>query len=1049
VIAREDIQDLYPLTPMQASMLAHALREHGSTAYFEQFAFRLAGPLDPALFARAWAVLFHRHPALRSAIVYERAKRPLQVVLKERTLPLRSVDLRVLDAAAQDKALASHSEADRRAGFDLERDVLMRITLFRLAEARWEVVWSMHHILLDGWSVGILQSEFLAAYAALAEDRIPDLPRAEPFSRFVAWLEARDSSAAHAFWQGRLAGYTQPAALARTPTGGAPLPSARRMTLDVAPLRALAAAAGTTLNVVVQAAWAILLARHNAVGDVVFGAVVSGRPAELPGVERIVGLFINTIPVRVRLAPDDTVASLLRRMHEEAGAAEPHHWAALAELQAATPLGRDLLDHALVFENYPLTPGPALAGLAIESVERFEQTEYRLVVVVSARDVLDVEILFDASQYSPPAVEDVLDAFRAALEGLMTAGGPGSVGCVSAGMRRRLEGLSGVAAAFPAEGSLHGLVAEQARRRPEAVAVRCEGAALTYAALLARAAAVAAALGPLSEEPVGLCLERSVDMVAALLGILQAGGAYVALDPEYPSERLAFMAGDAGLRAAVTTAALRGRLPPGLRPILLEELAPTAAHAVPRAAPALGGERLAYVSYTSGSTGRPKGVGVSHRAVLRLLIGSGFMRFGPEEVFLHAAPLAFDASTLEIWGALVHGGRIEVAPPGRLSLAALGRCIAAGGVSSLWLTAGLFQAMVDERLEELAGVRQLLAGGDVLPVAAARRVLEALPGTALINGYGPTESTTFACCHPVTAADAAAGVIPIGRPIGNTRCYVLDEALQLVPVGAVGELCLGGAGLARGYLGQAGLTAERFVPDPFATAPGERLYRTGDRARWRADGVVEFLGRLDEQVKLRGFRVEPGEVEAALAGLAGVRGAAVVAHREGGEARLVGYAVAPGSTAAALQAGLAERLPRHALPSAIVLLDALPLTANGKLDRAALRPPARPAAPGTPPAGALQQQIAAIWAEILHRPAIAATDNFFDLGGHSLNATQIMSRLHRTTGIEIPLRVIFDTPTVAGLADWIERNGTPGAETTTIRRQDRGSRRMVDAGGTA
>ncbi|HEU0053791.1 MAG TPA: amino acid adenylation domain-containing protein, partial [Longimicrobium sp.] len=429
---------------------------------------------------------------------------------------------------------------------------------------------------------------------------------------------------------------------------------------------------------------------------------------------------------------------------------------------------------------------------------------------------------------------------------------------------------------------------------------------------------------------------------------------------------------------------------------------------------------LAYVMYTSGSTGTPKGVAVEHRGVVRLVRGANYVELGPGEVILQAAPVTFDASTFEIWGALLNGGRLVLLPGAAASLEELGRAIVSHRVSTLWLTASLFGAMVEERLEDLRGVRQLLAGGDVLPVEAVRRVKERIPGCRLVNGYGPTENTTFTCCHTVPG-EWDGGPVPIGRPVSGTRVYVLDEGGRPVPAGVPGELHAGGAGVGRGYLGRPALTAERFVPDPFGE-PGARLYRTGDRVRWRADGVLEYLSRLDRQVKVRGFRVEPGEVEAALRRHAAVRECVVAAREDApGDRRLVAYVVGE-IDGEALRAHLARLLPDYMLPAAFVVLDAFPLLPSGKVDVRALPAPAyaAPEAEYVAPRTPREEVLAGIWAEVLRAERVGARDDFFALGGHSLLATRVVSRVREAFGVEIPLRAVFETPTVAGLAEAVE-----------------------------
>ncbi len=603
--------------------------------------------------------------------------------------------------------------------------------------------------------------------------------------------------------------------------------------------------------------------------------------------------------------------------------------------------------------------------------------------------------------------------------------------------RQLVAGWNRTRTAYPREATVHGLFEEWAAREPERVALAGPGedALLTYGELNARANRLARHLraqGVGRESLVGVALERSPEMVIAFLAILKAGGAYVPLDPSHPRERLATMAGEAGLSLLLTAERWLGSVPAG--PVALPF--DRERRAIGRRSPrdprwrAHAGQ-LAYAMFTSGSTGRPKTVGVEHRAIVRLVRETAYADFGPDEVFLHLAPAAFDAATLEIWGALLNGGRLALMPPGVPAFAELAAALERHRVTTLWLTAGLFHQVVEGRIDALRPVRQLLAGGDVLSPDAAGRFLRELPGRVLINGYGPTEGTTFTCAHRLTAPLPPGQPVPIGRPIANTQAYLLDRALQLVPVGVPGELFAGGDGLARGYLGRPDWTAERFVPSPFPPEPGEpageRLYRTGDLARRRPDGDIEFLGRIDQQVKIRGHRVEPGEVEAALALHPQVGAVAVGVRADpaagAGARRLVAWVVAePAPAAAELRGFLKQRLPEPMVPAAFVFLPALPLTPNGKVDRRALPDPEDEAgAPPVLPRSPVEDLLAEIWADLLGRERVGIHDDFFALGGHSLLATRAVARLREPLGIEPPLHVLFENPTVAGFAAAVER----------------------------
>jgi amino acid adenylation domain-containing protein len=579
---------------------------------------------------------------------------------------------------------------------------------------------------------------------------------------------------------------------------------------------------------------------------------------------------------------------------------------------------------------------------------------------------------------------------------------------------------------------VHELVAAQAARRPDAVAVRSEQRRLTYAELDARANQLAhhlQSLGVTAETPVALCIPRSLDLIVALLGILKAGGAYLALDPAQPRERHRTLLEDSGARILLVR---------GAPPAALDGLAETVVRldrdrALLAQSPAtdpkapVGPEHVAYLAYTSGSTGVPKGAAIPHRAVTRLVVDPDFLTIDEDDVFLQLAPVAFDASTLEIWGPLLNGAVLEVFPPHDPTPEQIAAVAENTGVTVLWLTAGLFHQIADGPIARLSGLRWLLAGGDVLSVPHVERAVAALPNTTLVNGYGPTENTTFTCCHPVRGPIRTESV-PIGRPISGTSVYVLDGALRPVPPGEPGELFAGGAGVARGYLGRPALTAERFLPDPFAAGPGARMYRTGDLVRQDPDGTVEFLGRIDNQVKIRGYRVEPGEIEAAIARHQGVRDVAVVAQEDPrGGRRLVAFIAAGRRVAApALRRELAEALPPYAVPSAFVTVHALPLTPNGKVDRAALarrRVRERPevsAAYRTPGSGT-ERALAELWADLLEIPDVGLDDDFFELGGHSLLATRITGEIAAVHGVEVNPRAFYENPTVAELSRLVDQ----------------------------
>lgn len=582
---------------------------------------------------------------------------------------------------------------------------------------------------------------------------------------------------------------------------------------------------------------------------------------------------------------------------------------------------------------------------------------------------------------------------------------------------------------YPRNLTIHALFEEQARLRPQATALVFGDRTLTYGELNERANRVATRLQGMGVGPdvlVGICLERSLDLIVALLAILKAGGAYMPFDSNYPKERLEFMLADSQAHLIITSEKLRAELFGDLRGAVTLSLDELWQNGMPAAdlVSAAGPRHLAYVMYTSGSTGKPKGVQVEHRSVVRLVKNTNYCQFGPEEVFLQLAPVSFDASTLEIWGALLNGSRLVIMPPHTPSLAELGCAIRNHQVTTAWLTAGLFHLMVDQRLEDLCTLRQLLAGGDVLSAPHVRKVLEAAPSCTVINGYGPTEGTTFTCCHVMRAGDPVPDAVPIGKPISNTQVYILDEELQAVPEGEPGELYIGGDGLARDYLSRPELTAEKFIPNPFSEDPDGRLYRSGDLARYRNDGTVEFLGRFDNQVKVNGYRIELGEIETVLQQHPGVRQVVVATRADSpGEKRLVAYAVSGSENSTSvpdLREYLQTRLPHYMLPSTFVMMESLPLTPNGKVDRAALPAPGtvepQPKDQPGQPLDGLEQTVASIWRKILGNPNVGLDDNFFDLGGDSLMLMEAHAQLQKTVAdFDLSIVDLFEFATIRSL----------------------------------
>ncbi len=1031
-----DLEDICPLSPLQQGLHFHALTAPADGAYVEQFHATFEGDLDVVAMCDAWQLVVDRHPMLRTAFAWRDLDAPVQLILRHAAVPWSVEDWRGVAPDEQTQRVEAQLAAERAAGFDLAVAPAMRFTLAQVADRTYRLTWSFHHILLDGWSLQIVLRDAAEAYAALRSGRQPSFAPAPPFREYLTWLSEQDHAGAEQFWKEMLRGLTGPTMVALPPPERPADGYADRwLELPEAltdQLKAVARTNQLTLSTLVQGAWALLLARYTGQRDIVFGVTVAGRPAGLRGVEAMVGLFINTLPMRVDLSPEQPMTEVLRRLQERQVAMRDHEYARLSDVQrwSGASNGDALFDSLVAFENYPIERAVEQGdgALATRDLRVIEQTHYPLTVVVVPGARLMIRIGYDQRRLDARTADRMAAHLGRIFEQMAAAPVQqvADIDILDEEERQQLAGFeAGSRGGYDRDATIPGLFARQAAARPAAVALSGSGGQITYADLDRRSNQLARALraqGIRADVAVGVCLEPGVDTIVALLAVLKAGGGYLALDASYPAARLRWMIDEVGAPVVITQASLCDRFEkvPSVLCVDLERDAIARQSTAPVAAE-ITGDHLAYVCYTSGSTGQPKGVAVPHRAVARLLFGVDYVSLGPDETWLQLAPVPFDASTLEIWGALLHGGRLVVTNDRMPTPQALGALLSAERVTSLWLTASLYNTVVDASPEALAGVRQLVIGGEALSPAHVQRGLTALPDTRIVNGYGPTEGTTFTCCYPIPASSAGAlRPVPIGRPIGNTSVYVLDAAMRRVPIGVPGELYIGGDGLARGYLAQPARTAERFVPSPFDDVPGGRLYRTGDVVRWAASGVIGFIGRNDSQVKIRGFRIELGEIETALHALPGVRAAAVIARQDvPGTKRLVAYIVPAGAAAPSedtLRDHLRARLPEYMVPSAFVMLAQLPLTRNGKIDRDALpAPEAQRASVSRAPATAAEVAIAAIWSEVIGVGAIGLDDNFFELGGDSILGIQICSRAQRA-GFAITPKQLFEHQTVGTLA---------------------------------
>ncbi|AQZ69228.1 hypothetical protein BKM31_54145 [[Actinomadura] parvosata subsp. kistnae] len=1017
---------VWPLSPLQSGMLFHrALDEQGPDVYQTQRVVDLAGPLDEARLRAAWQTVLARHDALRASFHQVESGQTVQVVAAHAPLLWRTADLSELDdgdaQAEMDRLLA----ADRHERLDVATAPLLRLLLIRLGADRHRLVLTSHHALLDGWSTPIVLGEVATAYAG---DQA--LPPPVSFGTYLAWLSRQDAAAAQEAWRAELAGLDEPTLVApAAPKAAGP---SERYEEFLTPettreLREFARRHEVTLNTVMQAAWALVLARLTGRRDVVFGAAVSGRPAELPDVERVVGMFLNTVPVRVRLRGATPFVTLLAELQERQAALMAHQHAGLSEIQKASGPGATF-DTVLMVENYP-REAPSFGGVTISGMATRAGTSFPLTLGVAPGDRLGLRTTYRPDLFTRDEAAGIIRQLIGVLERVLAdpAVPVGRAGVLAGGAD---PGTTAAATATlpPVPVLLH----RQAERHPGAVAVTEDGRDLSYAELdesAGRLAAYLAGRGVRRGDRVAVALGRSADLVVAWLGVWRAGAVFVPIDPEYPAARVAFMIQDSRPAAVLCSGQTRN-LVRDRDPIVVDDPAIRAAiaQADPLSVPC-GGDDLAYVMYTSGSTGTPKGVGVPHGAVAAL-VGEPGWHVGPGDTVLAHASHSFDISLYEIWVPLAAGARVLIAGPGVVDAGRV-RDAVAQGATAVHLTAGAFRVLADAAPDCFAGLREVLTGGDVVPLDAVERVRLACPAVRVRHMYGPTETTLCATWQLIEPDAEIGSVLPIGRPLAGRRAVVLDPFLNPVPPGMIGELYLGGAGVARGYLGRPGLTAERFVAAP----GGQRLYRTGDLAKWTRDGELIFAGRADAQVKIRGHRVEPGEVEAVLAAHPAVRTAVVVAD----DGRLIAYVLPRDQEDSALTTALLDHarkeLPEYMVPAAVVVLDTLPLTVNGKVDRAALPAPRFAAQatgdlPGRAYGNETERVLCELFAEVLGLPAaVGAEDSFFTLGGDSITSMQLTARARRA-GLLLRVEDVFEHATPAGIAAVSRRadEGSGGGE---------------------
>ena len=1046
---RAQIEDIFPLSPMQQGLLFHSLLEPGHGVYMPHVVLELTGELDAGVLRRAWQETLDAHDVLRAGFFWEERDEPFQVVYRRASFRLSEHDWRDSDSGEYAARLDTFLTASRMQPFDLHEPPLLRVALLRRAERCLTLVVAYHHLILDGWSAALVLEEVLGRVRAHTEGRPPPLRGAHRYRDYIAWLARRDEAADEAFWREHVSPVEFATRLpfrAHADRERSRQPAYRSAALseaETARLREFAQAQQVTVSTLVHGAFALLLGAYNDAETVSFGSTVAGRPTELRGAGATIGSFINTLPVQIELPATASVGGWLRALQQRQAARQKHEHVALRDLQRWLNDGQPLFECLLVFENYPV-PLSGVAGggpLQLEDVAFHEQTHFPLTWQVSVGSRLRITARYDASRLADANVGRALEHFWQLLLALVAdADAPlHGVSPLSRQDREVLASVNHTATPLPPFATLGDWLDHQAAATPDNTAVVFGESSLSYRELHARANRLARHLqteGAGAEHIVAVHLPRSPRMLVAILAVIKSGAAYLPLDADQPAARLDAMIADA--RPSLLLFDSGSDLPrvaaDRVQPRI--DLADVEFSTGPASAPPHDstGDDALYVIYTSGSTGSPKGVVNTHRALLnRLAWMQDTYCLDADDRVLQKTPVGFDVSVWELFWPLLTGATLVIAEPDRHRDAAhLATLIARAGVTTVHFVPSMLAAFLDAADADTgATLERVIVSGEALPAALQERFFSLLPGTELHNLYGPTEAAIDVTAWPCRAGDA---VVPIGRPIANTRIFLLDRHMNQVPVGVPAELYIGGAGLARGYHHDPAKTAAAFVPNPFSnggedTADSSFLYRTGDIARRRADGAIEYLGRVDRQLKLRGVRIEPGEIESALHDHPAVSEAAVVVHEgSDGAPALSAYVVGSGEPAMLddmspldWQDFLGRRLPPSMVPAHVITLDALPLSINGKLERRRLpKPEPVSTTEFVPPRNPTEELVAAIWSDVLKRREVGAHDDFFDLGGHSLNANRVNVRLREQLDLPVALSAHFEHTTVAALATHID-----------------------------
>jgi len=1037
----ENIQDIYPLSPMQQGMLFHSLYAPETEVYSEQLSCKLIGKLDIEAFQRAWQEVVNRHDILRTAFVWEDLDEPLQVVHKTIELPFEILDWSDKTVEQQKSELSKLLPEKRKIGWELTDAPLMRITIIRLSENSNYFVWNNHHLLLDGWALPIILGEVFTFYDSFSQGKEAHLSSPRPYSEYIAWLQEQDIEKAKQFWKSKLEGITAPTPLVidlpNVKPGGGYKKERFLLSQELSDhLNDLVRDHKLTLNTIIQGAWAFLLHIYSGENDILFGSTVSGRPTEIPGVETMVGLFINTLPVRVKVDPGSSILHWLTQLQMEQAEFRQYEYSPLVEIHGMSEVPRDsdLFKSILVFENYPVDESlqERQSTLSITEVSTFERTNYPITLVASPGKVLGIDLAYESNRFNQKSILRMLNHLESIIRQFAERPKSKLAELTIISEEEKVKVIhqwNKTEADFPKEITLNQWFEKTVSENPNGIALQFEKNQLTFEQLNNQSNQLAHYLrskGVTHETLVGISLDRSFDMIISLIAVLKAGGAYVPMDTEYPDDRLEYMITDSNIDFLITHSSYSNKFEKynlhiieiDTEQINIEKERKTNPNNVSTPF------SLAYIIYTSGSTGNPKGVLLQHQGLCNFIsIMCKDYNVSSTDNVIQFSSFSFDASVAEIFLGILSGATLHFATRDiLLSSDQLIDFLNNNNITVATLPPSLLTLISPDQIKSL---KSLASVGDSCSWDLAQKWSKK---RKFFNGYGPTETTIGAAWHLVKKPIEGTITAPIGKPVNNIKIYILDSNLQPVPLGIPGEIYIGGISLARGYLNRPDLTADKFLPDPHTAIEGARLYKTGDLGRFLEDGNIEFIGRVDFQVKLRGFRIEIGEIEATLKNLSSVQDAVVLVKENiEGDKRLIAYIVNSDSntvSASEIREVLKEQLPEFMIPAGIVVMESFPLTPSGKVNRRALPEPDEDNLELTDifvaPRSAEEEILTGIFSDILRIQKVGINSSFFDLGGHSLMATQVISRIRDTFDIEIPLRILFEAPTIALLVQQIE-----------------------------